>query len=288
MKKIAVVGGDLRLAKVAEYLAEDGYVVEIYGSNAPFSSSAKVHITDTLRDCLHDAHVIVLGLPATCDDETVSTPNFDQPIYIRDILRYMPKDAVLLAGRISEKLHGEMIMHGIRCVDYFQREELTVRNSIPTAEGALQIAMEELPITLHGSRSLVLGVGRIGKVLAKMLHGIGSDVTCSARKHYDKAWIDCMGYHAIDTAEILPVIDQFDVIFNTIPVKILSSEVLSRVRHDSLVVDLASKPGGVDFEAAKERGLNVIWALSLPGKVAPATAGEIIKETIVNIMNEIL
>ena len=106
--------------------------------------------------------------------------------------------------------------------------------------------MEELPVTLHGSRSLVLGFGRIGKVLAKMLHGIGSDVTCSARKHYDKAWIDCMGYHAVDTADIASIIGQFDVIFNTIPSKVLNSEVLRRVRRDSLIIDLASKPGGAD------------------------------------------
>ncbi len=246
MKQIAVIGGDMRLAKVAQYLADDGYTVRQYGCAALHQAETQVHNASTLADCLQDAHVVVLGLPATCDDETVHAPQSSQPIYLRDVFRYMPDHAVLLAGRMSEKLHGELILRGIRCVDYFQREELTVRNSIPTAEGALQIAMEELPITLHGSRSLVLGFGRIGKVLAKMLHGIGSDVTCSARKHYDKAWIDCMGYHAVDTADISSIIGQFDVIFNTIPSKILNGEVLRQIRRDSLIIDLASKPGGAD------------------------------------------
>ena len=45
-------------------------------------------------------------------------------------------------------------------------------------------------------------------------------------------------------------------------------------------------PTGVDFAAAQQSGLNVIWALSLPGKVAPRTAGNIIKDTILNMIHE--
>lgn len=287
MKKTAVIGGDLRLAKVAEYLAADGYAVQRFGAEAPFCSGCNVSVAADLPSCLHDAQVVVLGLPASCDDETVHAPFYAKQIFLREVVQSMPRDAVLLAGRISEPFRRLLTAHGIRFADYFLREELTVRNSIPTAEGALQIAMEELPVTLHGSRSLVVGFGRIGKVLAHMLHGIGSNVTCSARKHQDKAWIDCMGYRAADTSHLLPEMRQFDVIFNTVPAEILTAQVLREVRPDCLIIDLASKPGGVDFAAAKDLGLRVIWALSLPGKVAPDTAGRLIKETIVNILEEL-
>lgn len=287
MKKAAVIGGDLRLEKVAKHLAENGYAVRRFGSEAPPCENSGISAPSDLPSCLHDARVVVLGLPATYDNETVHAPFCKQPIFLREVVQSMPRDAVLLAGRIGEPFRHLLTSHGIRFADYFLREELTVRNSIPTAEGALQIAMEELPVTLHDSRSLVLGFGRIGKVLAKMLHGIGSDVTCSARRHRDKAWIDCMGYRAADTGHLLPDIEQFDVIFNTVPAEILTAEVLRGVRRDCLIIDLASKPGGVDFAAAKDLGLRVIWALSLPGKVAPDTAGRLIGETIVNILEEL-
>ena len=67
---------------------------------------------------------------------------------------------------------------------------------------------------------------------------------------------------------------------------IINGSMLRQLREDCLIIDLASKPGGVDFESAKRLGRNVIWALSLPGKTAPLTAGNIIRDTINNILNE--
>lgn len=139
--------------------------------------------------------------------------------------------------------------------------------AIPTAEGAIEIAMSETPITLHLSRCLVLGYGRIGKILSKMLAGIGAKVTVEARKFADLALIEGHGYEAIHMNDLKENIGGFDVIFNTIPSMVLDEDTLKKIRKDTLVIDLASKPGGVDFEAAKQLGIRVIWALSLPGKV---------------------
>jgi len=146
--------------------------------------------------------------------------------------------------------------------------------------------MEELPYTLHNCKCLVTGYGRIGKILAHRLYGMGAIVSCSARQHKDIAWIKAYGYDAKNTKDLKDYIHEYTAIFNTIPGKIFTRDVLRDVRNDAIIIDLASKPGGVDFEAAKELGINVIWALSLPGKVAPATAGKILKDTIVNIINE--
>ena len=157
-------------------------------------------------------------------------------------------------------------------------------NAIPTAEGAIQIAMEKSKITLHGSKCLILGFGRIGKILAKMLIGIGADVYCEARKHSDIAWIKSYGYNAIDLTELDTYLNDFDFIFNTIPHLILDKDKLSLINKECVFIDLASKPGGIDFDEAKNLELQTEWALALPGKVAPRTSANYIYQIIKSII----
>lgn len=159
-------------------------------------------------------------------------------------------------------------------------------NAVPTAEGAIEIAISETPVTVHGSRCLVLGYGRVGKTLSHSLLSLGAKAYVVARKYADLAQIENYGCHPLTMNDAKSRIAGFDIIFNTIPALVLDSDTLARTRKDTLIIDLASKPGGVDFEAAKQLGLNVIWALSLPGRVAPVTAGHIIKDTIINMLAE--
>ena len=133
----------------------------------------------------------------------------------------------------------------------------------------------------------MLGYGKIGKILSKDLYGMGAQTYAAARKYADLAMIEGHGYEPLPIGILESGISDFDIIFNTIPALILDDKILSKVRKDALIIDLASKPGGVDFEAAKRYGLRVIWALGLPGKIAPITSGAIIKDTIMNIINEL-
>jgi dipicolinate synthase subunit A len=150
----------------------------------------------------------------------------------------------------------------------------------------LQIALEELPITLHNSQCLVIGFGRTGKMIASVLSGVGANVTVSARKHSDIAWIKSHGYQPVYANQLEEVLPYQDLIVNTVPHLVLDEAALKKVGDSTLIIDVASKPGGVDFTKAKELGKKFIWALSLPGKVAPLTAGEIIKSTIDHILQE--
>ena len=108
-----------------------------------------------------------------------------------------------------------------------------------------------------------------------------------ARKYADLAMIEGHGYEPLPLDNLKDHIHEFDIIFNTIPSLILDDEILAKVKKDALIIDLASKPGGIDFDAAKSYGLKVIWALSLPGKIAPVSSGAIIKDTIMNIIKEL-
>ena len=162
-----------------------------------------------------------------------------------------------------------------------------IPNAVPTAEGAIEIAIAETPFTIHGSKSLVLGYGKIGKILSKDLYALGAQTYVEARKYADLAMIEGHGYEPLPLDNLKDHIHEFDIIFNTIPSLILDDEILAKVKKDALIIDLASKPGGIDFDAAKTYGLKVIWALSLPGKIAPVSSGAIIKDTIMNIIKEL-
>ena len=168
-----------------------------------------------------------------------------------------------------------------------QTEEFIVLNAIATAEGTIQIAMEETQRTIHGTKILVMGFGRVGKVLSNMLKGIGAEVYCEARKNEDLAWIKAYGYNPVHLNDLNENLNKFDIVINTIPFQILDKERLDLLKEDVVIIDLASNPGGVDRRVAREKGIKVIWALSLPGKVAPLTSAEFIKEALYHVLKEL-
>jgi dipicolinate synthase subunit A len=176
---------------------------------------------------------------------------------------------------------------GLFVIDYFDREELAVANAVATAEGAVKLIMEETPITVCGAKCLVIGYGRIGKILSHRLRELGANVTVSARRYSDFQWIRAFGCTPADTGQLRDILGRFDIIVNTVPARLLGEELLRRVRPGALCMDLASKPGGMDFAAASRLGLKAMWALSLPGEIAPETSGENIKNTLYNILSEL-
>lgn len=285
-KKYTIIGGDLRNIKLADLLSKDGNVVNIFGfKNAGFELGF-CESEDMVR-AIDESDVVIGPLPCSNDNETLNAPFYPDKIYINEVLKTMSKNQLFIAGRISDKISHLAQVYNVYCIDLLDREEMAVMNAIPTAEGAIQIAIEEMPITLHDCNALVLGYGRVGKTLSKLLGGIGANVYVEARKYSDLAWIKSNRYKPVCINEIADYLPEMDVIINTIPSVILDTDMLNRISKDCLIIDLASKPGGVDFEKAKILGLKTIWALSLPGKVAPVTAAKFIKETVYNIIDEL-
>jgi len=291
-KRFLIIGGDLRYFKLAMLLKKDGNCVTIYGYDSILGKLKEeerenIEIAKNLSNAIDENDVIIGPLPCSNDDETINAPFTSEKIYLNDVFKMLKKNQIFIAGKISSKISQLAKVYNVYTLDIFEREELTVLNAIPTAEGAIQIAMEELPITLHHSNALILGFGRIGKILAKMLQGIGANVYVEARKYSDIAWIKSYNYIPVHLNELGNFVSKADVIFNTVPSLILNEEMLKLVKKDCLIIDLASKPGGVDFDKAKLLGLKVIWALSLPGKVAPESAAKFIKDTIYNMLDEL-
>ena len=168
--------------------------------------------------------------------------------------------------------------------DYTLSEMFTYRNAQLTAEGAVGILLNDYEGSVYGSKILVTGYGRIGKLLSAMLRSLGADVTVAARRESDRALAVLSGMKAADYEQI--DYGRYDVVFNTVPAFVLDSKVIDQLREDVFIVDLASAPGGVDFRRAGERGLSVIHALSLPGRTAPHAAGRIIRDTVLKSIRD--
>ena len=275
MRNILIAGGDMRQICCSRRLSEkyETSVIGFDGDMLPDDMSC-----GTGKEKYGYAVLPVLPLD---DNGDISTPCFSGSISAEQIKSLLAPDAVIFAGRANERLHEMFRGHDI--LDYMEREELSLRNAVPTAEGAVQIALEELPVTLSGLKVLIAGMGRIGTALSVILKGFGADVTAAVRNTRGAAKAALIG---VEPVYMNDVPSGFGLVFNTVPSMIFGREELSRFGRDTLFIDLASKPGGIDMKAAQEMGMKVIWALGLPGKTAPVTAGEIIADTIGNMISE--
>ena len=256
-----IVGGDLRQIKLAELLLEDGHQVQTYAVEQR-PDQGKLPGTDTLRG-IEEADCVILPLPVMAEHGILNSKLSDRRVPLQMIFQNLRPGQLVCAGKAPPEVRAMAEQAEVVFFDYFAREELEIANAVPTVEGAIQIAMEELPTTLFGIRALVLGFGRLGKLLAHRLKGLGANV-----EQLD-GWLG--GYQ---------------LVINTVPARVLDRARLADLDEGTLVIDLASKPGGVDFEGAAQLGVKVIWALSLPGKVAPVTSGKIIRDTIYHILGE--
>ena len=275
-----VIGGDQRQRCLAELLQQDGHRVSAWG----LPEGGKVPVTGLEK--VLTAEVVLLPLPVTGPGGVLNAPFARREIRIPELLDSLSSQQIICAGQVPESVPQSAGRRGLVLEDYFAREELAVGNAVPTAEGAIAIAMERLPETLAGQRCLVLGFGRIGKLLARRLQGLGARVTASARKPEDLAWIRACGYDALPIKNLTGALGEYRLIFNTAPALLLDRELLGQLRADCLCIDLASSPGGIDYEAAEQLQIQTVWARNLPGKAAPLTAGMIIRDTIYHILEE--
>ena len=279
-----VAGGDLRQAQLARLLAEDGHTVHTWAlEEAPLPGLD--HRAEL--EGIERADCVVLPLPVSAGAGLLNAPLSAREHPLEGLLDRLSPGQVLCGGRVDPDCAALAEARGLTVRDYFAREELAVANAVPTAEGAVQIALEQLPVTLHGARVLVVGFGRVGRVTAHRMAALGAKVTVAARRYESLAWAQAMGYGAEKTGQLAGWLCGYDLVVNTVPALVLGEAELADLKPACLVLDLASKPGGVDLEAAGRLGRTVIWALSLPGKVAPVTAGAAIKNTIYNMLHEL-
>ncbi len=282
MKKLifALAGGDRRQLAAAEALREDGHVVLL-------CCLEKLEPEQTgLKKALGAADCVLLPLPALDREGGLNAPFSAQKVSAGELLDALRPGTALLGGRLTPRFRAMAAARWLTAVDYYEREELQITNAALTAEGALHLAMEETETSLLGARCLVIGYGRIGRLLAGRLRALGAEVTASARRPEDLAWIRAEGLRPAETGRLENCLPGQELVFNTVPAPVLGEERLRLLPPDALCIDLASAPGGVDAEAARRLGLRSIRALGLPGETAPKSAGLAVKETVCRILTE--
>ena len=286
--KFAIIGGDLRTIKLAVMLAKEQNQVYVYGLEKAEELKNIKNITqcESIKKTIQEVEIVIGPIPFSSNGKTINMPFSDKEISIREMMHVI-NAKVLIAGGIAPEVYEMANDEYIEIIDIMKREELAVLNTIATAEGTIQVAIENTNKIIHGSEILILGFGRIGKVLARKLAGLSAKVTCAARKDEDLAWIQAYGHKATNINSLGENLKLYDIIINTVPHIILNEERLKYIKKDCLLIDLASNPGGIDKKAVKDNKLKFVWALSLPGKVAPITTAEFIKDTIYNILKEI-
>ena len=285
-KNFCVIGGDLRIIKLAEMLAKEENKVYTYGLDKAYEleNVNNIIFEDSLQNAAKKSSVVIGPIPFTSNGKNINSPFSNKKIIISDLFEVL-HNKTLMAGSISEEIL-ENCNSSTTIIDLMKMEELAVLNTIATAEGTIKIAIENTDKILQSSNVLILGFGRIGKVLANKMKCLDVNVTCAARKNKDLAWIKACGYNQTDINELKEELSKYDIIINTVPNMILTKDKLKFVKSDCLLIDNASKPGGIDQDYVKEKKLKFIWALALPGKVAPITSAQFIKDTIYNVLKQ--
>lgn len=274
---ISIVGGDLRIIRLAEMYAQEGKNVYIYGLEKYFleSNLPNIELCQSLKEAVINSDIVISGMPFSKDGENVNAPFSSSQIKIKDLKNEL-NNKTFIAGEIPKDFYDEEIKN----VDLLQIDELTILNAIPTVEGAIKIAIEAREETIHESNVLICGFGRIGKILCNRFKALGANVYCAARKDTDLAWIREKRYFPLRYVELCDYAPKFNIVINTVPTIIIKEKELDCLNKDVLIIDVASAPGGIDKEYAEKKKIKVITALGIPGKEMPKTAASYIKKII--------
>ncbi|MBE6631229.1 MAG: hypothetical protein E7623_00855 [Ruminococcaceae bacterium] len=277
-KKLLILGGDKRYIHAAESFVKKGYGCRVYGFDRSVTEDNEELISEDVENDLKEADYILLPIPYR-KGEFLNTPTYKGQIYIEDILKEIDVKSEIFCGKVDE-LIGRLPN---KIHDYSKREDFAILNAQLTAEAAIEIILRELPTSLKDTKTAILGYGRIGKALARLLHGFGNNFTVYARRDEIFAMLESCSYFYSDITQ-LEGLHRYDLVINTVPKTILFKEQLSAMKKGSTLLELASLPGGADKEAAADCGIRLIEARGLPGICSPVSAGRIICDCINKII----
>lgn len=274
------IGGDLRQTYLAKLLSENGFNVITYRLTK--SELFNLNTTDDIDYAMNFSQLIITPIPFSKDKKHITDHIPDEnKLTSEEFLLHLKSTHCLTGGNLSKEAIEVCDKNNIPCLDLMKIEEIAMFNAIATAEGAIAEAVMKSLGNLHGSKSLVLGYGKTGKVIASKLKALNTDVTVGARSKIALAEAYVHGCDILALDMLKNKISEFDYIFNTIPFVVLPKELLSVLPPQTTIIDIASLPGGIDYEAAKELNINAHLCLGIPGKYAPSASAEI-------LFNEIL
>lgn len=256
---------------------------QAHGKGIPAAGKRKTDSARSFEEAVRAARIIVGGIPLIRNGHLFQGPKMPE----------IGEDAFFAGVRPGQKLFGGVLPdafrkrcqeHGVECHDFMKDEALTVFNAVATAEGAILEALQHQKTNICGSRSLVLGYGRCGRVLADRLAGLKAEVTVCCRNPVARTMAETMGFDTLAPENLPEKIGTFEYIYNTVPAGMLPGELLKKMSRQALIIDIASAPGGVDYEAAGQFHIQARLCPGLPGKYAPKTSGEALARYVAETM----
>lgn len=284
---IAVIGGDARQLEIIRKLLELDAIVYIIGFdllNNGFIGANQVKIDEIDFSTLH---ALILPVGGTSVNGEISTTFSKENVVLKEeYIKKTSKKCIIYTGVSNGYLDNIEQTLDRKVVRIFDRDDIAIYNSIPTVEGTIMMVIQNTDYTIHGSKVVVLGLGRTGMSVARAFRGLGAKVKVGVNRPEHLARAIEMGLDGFYTDKLSENVQDTDILINTVPKQIITSNVISKMQSSAIILDLASKPGGTDFRYAEKRGIKAILALSLPGLVAPKTAGSILATILVELLEE--
>ncbi|MBR1692107.1 MAG: dipicolinic acid synthetase [Lachnospiraceae bacterium] len=260
-KKILVIGGDERQKYLAGALKDKAFEV-----------AYEEQVTPSVSERIKSCQILLLPIAAK------------EPI--TDVAaEYAVSGQKIYGGVFPAGFSAACEEKGVLLYDYMKDDTIAIQNAVATAEGAIAEAIVGSKRNLHNSRCLVLGFGRCGEILADKLKGLKCDVTIMVRSEKAMAKAAAYGYHVKAFGQKIESQkeekkEDYHFIFNTVPAMVADRRFLEKQSRNTLIIDLASAPGGVDRRACEELGITLKSCLGLPAKYAPETSADILAKII--------
>lgn len=289
MKQIAVIGGDARYLELIRQLRvlPDTLTILVGYDKLETSFTEAAKQVDFLDLDQSQLDVVILPITGTNEQGEIEVVFSNQKIVLTETwFQQLKKSVTMFTGMTSPYLTAQADKAEVTLIPLLDRDDVAIYNSIPTAEGTIMMAMQHTDYTIHSSRVIVAGFGRVGNTVANKFSALGAKVTVAASSIRDLARITEKGLTAIPLTDLNQYTDRCDILINTIPAKVITKDAIQQLPAHALIYDLASIPGGTDFEYAEQRGIKAILARSLPGVVAPKTAGKILADVIKQVLME--
>lgn len=285
--QIAVIGGDARQLEIIRKLTELDARLSLIGFEQldhAFTGAVKEKLDEV---DFSNMDAVILPVPGTNLEGYVETIFSNEKVILTaEMLKKTPDHCTVYSGISNNYLNGITKEANRQLVQLFERDDVAIYNSIPTVEGTIMMAIQHTDFTIHGSNIAVLGLGRCGMSVARTFHALGAKVKVGARKSEHLARITEMGLTPFHLNDLGKEVKDTDILINTIPLQIVSASVISKMPAHTLIIDLASKPGGTDFRYAEKRGIKALLAPGLPGIVAPKTAGQILANVLAQLLQD--
>lgn len=285
-KHIVVIGGDARyieLIRQLQHLKNVNISLVGYDHLEQSFTSLKQISFDEID--VKKVDIVILPITGTDQKGNVEVVFSDSKIQLsKDWFKQLRKTTKVFTGITNDFLTDATQEANLMLIPLLNRDDIAIYNSIPTAEGAIMMAIEHTDFTIHSSEVMIVGFGRVGHTIARSFSALGAKVSVSARSKRDLARINEMGLKAVPIEELAKNVSKTDIVINTVPALVITKKEIKQLPSHCLIIDLASQPGGTDFTFAKKRGIKAILSKSLPGIVAPKTAGKILADVIKKLM----